>query len=52
MWTTVEGIVVTLWDLIAAVSAWLVTKLRGEDLFDQVVREAEPGQTSNDLQKS
>jgi hypothetical protein len=52
MWTTVEGSVVTLGDLIAAVSGWLVTKLRGEDLFDQVVREAKPGQTSDDLQKS
>lgn len=52
MWTTVEGIVVTLGDLIAAVSGWLVTKLRGEDLFDQVVGEAEPGEASHDLRKS
>jgi hypothetical protein len=52
MWMTVEGIIVTLADLIAAVSGWLVTKLRGADLFDQVVREAEPGQASHDLRKS
>jgi hypothetical protein len=52
MWATVEGIVVTLGDLIAAVSGWFATKLRGEDPFDQVVREAEPGQASHDLRKS
>jgi hypothetical protein len=51
MWATVEGIVVTLGDLIAAVSGWLVAKLRGKDLFDQVVRERQPGQASDDLRK-
>jgi hypothetical protein len=51
MWATVEGIVVTLGDLIAAVSGWLVAKLRGKDLFDQVARQGQPGQASHDLRK-
>jgi hypothetical protein len=52
MWMTVEGIAVTLSDLIAGVSGWLAAKVRGEDLFDQVVGEAERERASPDLRES
>jgi hypothetical protein len=35
------GIAITLSDLITALVGWAVAKLRGYDLFDQVMREAE-----------
>jgi hypothetical protein len=38
------GIALTLSDLLTALVGWVVIKLRGGDLFDQVMREAEaPG---------
>jgi len=35
------GIAVTLGGLIVAVIVWIMGKLRGQDLFDQVMRQAE-----------
>ena len=35
------GIALTLNDLLTALVGWVVVKLRGGDLFDQVMREAE-----------
>ena len=38
------GIALTLNELLVALVGWVVAKLRGHDLFDQVMREAEaPG---------
>jgi hypothetical protein len=35
------GIALTLGDLVTALVGWVVAKLRGRDLFDEVMREAE-----------
>jgi hypothetical protein len=35
------GIVLTLGELVTALVGWVVAKLRGHDLFDEVMREAE-----------
>jgi hypothetical protein len=35
------GIALTLSELVTALVGWLVAKLRGHDLFDEVMREAE-----------
>jgi hypothetical protein len=35
------GIALTLSDLVTALAGWIVAKLRGHDLFDEVVREPE-----------
>lgn len=47
MWTTAGGIAVTFDGLIVAVIVWLVGKLRGHDLFDQVMRQAEADQAAS-----
>jgi hypothetical protein len=41
MGTTAAGIVATFSELITALAGWFVAKLRGHDLFDQVMRDAE-----------
>jgi Na+/H+ antiporter NhaD/arsenite permease-like protein len=46
MWTTAGGLAVTFGGLIAAVILWLVDKLRGRDLFEQVIRQAEAEQAA------
>jgi hypothetical protein len=35
------GIALTLSDLVTALAGWVIAKLRGHDLFDQVMLEAE-----------
>jgi hypothetical protein len=37
----VAGIVLTLADLMTAVFGWVVAKVRGYDLFDEIMREGE-----------
>jgi uncharacterized membrane protein len=37
----VAGIALSLSDLVTALASWVVAKLCGHDLFDQVMREAE-----------
>jgi hypothetical protein len=37
----VAGIALSLSDLVTALASWVVAKLRGHDLFDQVMREGD-----------
>jgi hypothetical protein len=35
-----EGVALTLSELVTALGGWVVAKLRGHDLFDEVIRDA------------
>jgi len=45
------GIAMTLSDLITAVVCWAVAKVRGYDLFDEVMREAERAEVARSPEK-